>query len=443
MTPRAEFGRLCGTATLALCALAAAGCGKTTAVDLSQYDTGAQGFAVGGTVEGLVGSGLVLRNLGADDLHVSGNGAFSFATRQATGATFRVTVGVQPTGPAQTCAVSSGSGIVGTANVIDILVKCVNAEPVTMTGAITGLTGTGLVLQMNGADDLAVASTSTSFTFATQLPKGTPYALTIKKQPSNPLQTCTVTNGTGLVGLGGDLSLSCSVNPSFSISGTISGYVGSGLVLAQGTETLAIAPSSTTFALVNPVQEGARWFVQVRTQPSAPRQTCVVSTPAGTMGSAPITDLVITCTTNATFKLGGVVQGLQGTGLVLKTDLGDTVAPAADGTFSFPQKLQSATPYTITVAQQPVGPAQTCTIEGDTGVVGSADVTDVRVECLTDPYYAIGGTLTGLAGVRVILQNEGADDLELDFDGPVPLATTAQRGTPFPVAVRTQRADPR
>jgi hypothetical protein len=64
---------------------------------------------------------------------------------------------------------------------------------------VSGLTGTGLVLQNNGADDLPIASNG-SFTFATSALTGTGYNVTVVQQPANPLQTCTVTDGVGTVG---------------------------------------------------------------------------------------------------------------------------------------------------------------------------------------------------------------------------------------------------
>ena len=58
----------------------------------------------------------------------------------------------------------------------------------TIGGTITGLTGAGLVLRNNGGNDLAVAA-SGSFTFAGGVPNGTPYAVTVQAQPTNPAQT--------------------------------------------------------------------------------------------------------------------------------------------------------------------------------------------------------------------------------------------------------------
>ena len=62
----------------------------------------------------------------------------------------------------------------------------------TIGGRISGLTGTGLVLQDNGGDDLSVAAGATSFTFPTALASGSSYNVTVLTQPSNPAQTCTV-----------------------------------------------------------------------------------------------------------------------------------------------------------------------------------------------------------------------------------------------------------
>src|SRR5215469_2362062 len=71
-----------------------------------------------------------------------------------------------------------------------------NPQPMqyTIGGAVTGLTGTGLVLQDNSGDNLSVTA-SGSFTFATKLNSGATYSVAVMTQPSG--QTCTVTNATG------------------------------------------------------------------------------------------------------------------------------------------------------------------------------------------------------------------------------------------------------
>jgi len=82
----------------------------------------------------------------------------------------------------------------------------------TIGGNITGLTGAGLVLQNNAADDLAVAAGSGQFVFAKSISKGANYAVTVLTQPQN--QTCTVSNGSGTVAETnvGNVAINCVAN---------------------------------------------------------------------------------------------------------------------------------------------------------------------------------------------------------------------------------------
>ena len=59
-------------------------------------------FTIGGSVDGLTGSGLVLSNLGAE-LPVAGNGSFTFPGTASTGQTYEVNVKTQPHNPDQVC----------------------------------------------------------------------------------------------------------------------------------------------------------------------------------------------------------------------------------------------------------------------------------------------------------------------------------------------------
>ena len=82
-------------------------------------------FSVGGSVTGLQGS-VTLRNNNADEITLSRSGSFSFNSRLATGASYNVTVRVQPAG--QACSVSNGSGTVASADITDVEVACVKAN---------------------------------------------------------------------------------------------------------------------------------------------------------------------------------------------------------------------------------------------------------------------------------------------------------------------------
>lgn len=84
-------------------------------------------YTVGGTASGLIGSGLSLQNNAGDDLAVSANGVFNFATAISGGSSYSVAVKSQPALPQQTCSVANGSGTVAAANIGDVVVSCVLA----------------------------------------------------------------------------------------------------------------------------------------------------------------------------------------------------------------------------------------------------------------------------------------------------------------------------
>lgn len=155
-------------------------------------------FTIGGTARDLSGSGLVLRNNGADELPINSNGSFTFDTALPTGMTYNVTVSEQPRNPEQTCVVSSGSGIVGSGNATNVTVQCSTAGFL-VGGHVSKLRGSGLLLQNNGGDDLAIASNG-SFDFPTPLPTGASYNVAVAGQPTAPPQTCSVKDGSGIVG---------------------------------------------------------------------------------------------------------------------------------------------------------------------------------------------------------------------------------------------------
>ena len=77
-------------------------------------------------------------------------------------------------------------------------VVVVATETYTIGGSVSGVEGSGLVLQNNAGDDLSIDANG-GFTFSTVLVDGSGYAVTVKTQPSNPNQTCSISNGSGVL----------------------------------------------------------------------------------------------------------------------------------------------------------------------------------------------------------------------------------------------------
>lgn len=68
----------------------------------------------------------------------------------------------------------------------------------TIGGTVSGLSGSGLMLQNNGGDTLAVNANG-SFTFKSPLSAGDAYLVTVSAQPGGPAESCIVTNAVGSV----------------------------------------------------------------------------------------------------------------------------------------------------------------------------------------------------------------------------------------------------
>ncbi len=139
-------------------------------------------FTVGGTVTGLVGTGLKLQ-----DLHVvpitPGNGPFTFTLPTETGSPYEVSIVTQPINPVQVCSVTNGSGTMGNANVTNVVVSCASTPPPSGLdpgfGSGTGIVSTAfggdetaMVLQPDDGKILMVGGSSTDFVLARYGPDG-------------------------------------------------------------------------------------------------------------------------------------------------------------------------------------------------------------------------------------------------------------------------------
>ena len=254
-------------------------------------------YTVGGTVSGLSGT-VVLQDNGGDNLSVSANGSFTFATSLASGAAYAVTVQANPAG--QTCTVSGGSGTLASANVTNVAVTCTNNSTggsFSVGGTVSGLSGT-VVLQDNGGDNLSVNGNG-SFTFATPVASGAAYAVTVLTNPSG--QTCTVANGSGTVASANvtNVAVSCTNNStggSFSVGGTVSGLSGTVVLQDNGGDNLSVSANGS-FTFATSLASGAGYNVTVMTYPSG--QTCTVANGSGTVASANVTNVAVSCTNSS------------------------------------------------------------------------------------------------------------------------------------------------
>lgn len=392
-------------------------------------------FTIGGTLSSLVtGQSITLLDNGASALKLTKNGTFSFATQLKSGATYNVTINVQPVG--ETCTVTGGSGTVGTSNVTSVKVAC-TPKDFTIGGTVSGLTtGKSVTLLDNGSDSLTVTANG-AFTFATSVASGSAYKVTVKTQPTG--ETCTVTGGSGKVVSSNVTTVKVACTPkTFTIGGTVSGLStgASVTLLDNGADSLTVTANGK-FTFTTKVASGSTYAVTVGTQPTG--ETCPVTSGSGTVGAANVTTVKVACASSSTFSIGGTVSGLNTSASVTLLDNGsDSLTVTANGAFTFKTKLASGAKYAVTVGTQPTG--ETCTVTGGTGTVGTANVTTVKVVCgSSSSTFSIGGTVSGLStSASVTLLDNGTDSLTVTANGAFNFKTKLASGAKYAVTVGTQ-----
>jgi hypothetical protein len=179
----------------------------------------------------------------------------------------------------------------------------------TIGGTVTGLAGSGLVLALNGSENLPIAADGT-FAFDTMIEGGNPYAVTIGTQPSQPLQECVVVNGSGTVG-DGDITnvvIHCGAAMTYSVGGTLGGLAaGASITLSvNGGSELTLAANGA-YVFAPRFAPGDSYVATVTAQPAG--QHCTLGHAEGTVGSASVTDVDVACSAGGAQLQLGVTDG--------------------------------------------------------------------------------------------------------------------------------------
>lgn len=150
------------------------------------------------------------------------------------------------------------------------------------------------------------------------------------------LSLCAVIAGMVLLALAGcgggggtDGGPSAPAALSYTVGGRIDGLKSGGLTLASGTDKLVVASAATSFALPTALPTGTGYSVSIAVQPPRFTQHCVLTNGSGTIASANVTNVTVTCSD----QLPALVSTLAGTNNPTKFDVG---LPAV---FNHPQGL--------------------------------------------------------------------------------------------------------
>ncbi len=119
-------------------------------------------YTIGGTVQGLVGTGLTLENIDGQSLGIAADGPFTFELGVMDNTEYGVSVALQPQAPDQVCTVSAASGTVADADIEDVLVRCQTPIRHVLVIGIDGLGGVYLEdIETPVLDTLAAESAAT------------------------------------------------------------------------------------------------------------------------------------------------------------------------------------------------------------------------------------------------------------------------------------------
>ena len=204
----------------------------------------------------------------------------------------------------------------------------------------------------------------------------------------------------------GALLSSCGTPTTYTIGGAVSGLTSSTsvILLDNGGDSITVK-SNTAFTFPTAIAVGLRYGVSVGTQPA--NQMCSVSGGSGTVASANVTGVIVTCAP-LTFTIGGTVTGLAaGTSITLQDNGGDAITISANAGFTFPTAITIGGHYNVTISKQPT--YQGCSVVAGSGQVILANVTNVQIRCPvftvidnlgfgTDGSYPQSGPIVGSDG---------------------------------------------
>lgn len=173
-------------------------------------------------------------------------------------------------------------------------------------GSIVGLTKQGLVLS-NGSSTATLDATLTSFTFPDLIASDASFDIQITHQPDPKEATCdpVVQYGKGKANVYTvrQAVVTCHTT-TYPLGGKVRGLVLGTLVLANGSQTVAVSAPATAgadvvFTFPTEIPNGNPYGVTVLTQPTDkdgnPTAVCVVNSPAAYMPAAKVETLDVSC----------------------------------------------------------------------------------------------------------------------------------------------------
>lgn len=240
---------------------------------------------------GIFGPNLRLSDIPSEEITITSNGSFNFATRLNDQTNYLVTVSAQPT--SQICSVQNGSGTMAGTDVTSVQVNCINKYTIggKIISELPDLNGLVLSLFANGTPSTQTftANSAGGWNFAEGYVSGTSYSVRIQTQPTG--QFCrlyelsdtdlTFTPLTGVVGEGNTTNITvwCSTDI-FNYVANISGA--------------SVEVTGSSYPEENKTYTATRFKVRlkygdsIRLTPTLDGFFCFVTNPSGPTAGLPI-----------------------------------------------------------------------------------------------------------------------------------------------------------
>ncbi len=297
-------------------------------------------------------------------------------------------------------------------------------------GTVIGLTGTGLVLRLNGTSDRSVPAgggANVPFVFLQKLAPDDSYSVVVFAQPSSPTQNCQVVGGTGVMGQDNVTSVvvNCATDK-FTVGGNISGLEGS-ITLQNNLADDRLLSNNGSFAFLTPLNDGDDYDVSILSHSALPEQTCVLSQESGTIDGGNITNVGVSCTTND-YPVGGTITGLSGGTLQLTSPNGGTANLNNNNDWQLPTEVKSGDAYNVTVLSEPS--TMTCRVTDGVGTVTTAAITNISVVCV--PRFALQQYFDSVVAPAIPGTWTTAEVQSFAGSSPSLFVTTSTAGTTLP-----------
>ena len=359
-------------------------------------------YSISGTVSGAVASGVTvtLSGAGTGTTTTAANGTYTFSSLAAGNYTVTPSLNGYTFSPAGTAVTINSSNVTGT----NFTSTAVVATTYSISGTVSGAVASGVTVTLSGAGTgTTTTAANGTYTFGSLAAGNYTVTPSLNGYTFSPASTAVTVSSSNVTGT--NFTSSAVVAPTYSISGTVSGAVASGV-----TVTLSGAGTGTTTTTANGTYTfGSLAAGNYTVTPSLGGYTFSPTGTSVTINSSNVTGTNFTSTAvvATTYSVSGTVSGTWVSGVTVTLSGAGSAATSTDASGNYSFTGLAAGSYTVTP-----------TLNGYTFSPSNAAVTITNANITGENFndsstnagngaYTISGTLsyagskTGLVNVMV------------------------------------------